>query len=397
MNDRSYSNLILFDPDDRDDLLPLTFTRPVGDLRVGILRIFEKWEHLLSAESSFLTQDYLHDLYPTQVGEKNLLINGSCLPDRDLLKAISQLEMGKAISYDGQIIAAKLDEQQYKRWINGGHVDSTAIDADLTLIKRPADIFSHNSREINRDYKLLTQGELTVPLPDYCQLVGSAEKVFIAPDASIEPCIINTEDGPVYIGKGAKILAGTMLRGPLAVGDKAVVKMGAKIYGGTTIGPACKVGGEVSNVVFYGNSNKGHDGYLGNSVVGEWCNFGADTNCSNLKNDYSEVRVWSYVQERFLKTGLQFHGLIMGDHAKCAINTMFNTGTMVGVFANVFGDGFPRPFVPDFSWGGKATYRLDQALLTAERVMIRRGQTLSEPQKQMLAEVFEQTKKWRRE
>ncbi|MEO0789741.1 MAG: putative sugar nucleotidyl transferase [Bacteroidota bacterium] len=393
----SKTHLILFDGQNRDDLLPLSFTRPVAHLRVGILCIYEKWERSLNLNTSYYTQSYLSPLFPTNSGEENLLINGSYLPNDDLIATISGLKLGNALFDGDQMVAAKLDAEQFEQWTNGQEILGINTDKPLRHIRRPADIFTFNGDEIKRDFQLITKGRTSEPIPNGCQIIGSSDRIFIEQDAVIEPCIINTQDGPVYIGKGAKILAGAMLRGPLSLGDKAVVKMGAKIYKDTTIGPACKVGGELSNVVFYGNSNKGHDGYLGNSVVGEWCNFGADTNCSNLKNDYGEVRVWSYVSGRFAKTGLQFHGLIMGDHAKCAINTMFNTGTVVGIFANVFGDGFPRPFIPDFSWGGKTTYRLDQALATAERVMIRRGQSLDDHQKQMLAEVFEQTKKWRRE
>ncbi|MEM6395485.1 MAG: putative sugar nucleotidyl transferase [Bacteroidota bacterium] len=393
-------NLILFDGKSRDHLLPLTFTRPVGSLRVGTLCIYEKWEKRLNTPASFLTQDYLSELFPIRAGDHNLLIDGSCLPDKSLLEKIDQLGLGEAIFYRGEMIAALLDRAQLFSWKddkNTGLFTAFEYEEDISKIDAPADIFALNDTELVKDFQLITTGRSSALLPEHCQVVGPMDKLFIEQGTKIEPCTIIVNDGPIYIGRQATILAGAMLRGPLSIGDRSVIKMGAKIYGATTIGPSCKAGGEINNVLFYANSNKGHGGYLGNSIVGEWCNFGADTNCSNLKNDYGNVRVWSYVEGRFSQTNRQFHGLIMADHAKCAINTMFNTGTVVGVSANVFGDGFHRPFIPDFSWGGKATYKLDQALATAERVMARRDRVLDEAERQMLKAVFEQTKKWRRE
>lgn len=396
------THIVLFDSDCREQLLPLTFTRPVADLRVGILTIKEKFEKLVDIPVSFLTQDHLSELFPLLYGEQNLLINGSILPDQDFIHWALQIPVGTAWVRDGELFAANLDRAALSRLVDDqdlGDIQLNDFKEDGFLsIKRPADIFRLNDQAIRADFKLLTQGRTSQPLPDSNTLIGPADQLFIEEGASVEASILNVKQGPIYIGKDAKILEGCMLRGPIALGAKSVLKMGAKIYGATTLGHQCKVGGEVSNVVFQSNSNKGHDGYLGNAVIGEWCNIGADTNASNLKNDYSEVKVWSYPEGRFSKTGLQFHGLIMGDHSKAGINTMFNTGTVVGVSANVYGEGFPRTFIPSFSWGGASglqTYRLDKALATAERVMIRRNKALTPADKAMLAHVFEATAQYR--
>ncbi|MEM7572688.1 MAG: GlmU family protein [Bacteroidota bacterium] len=396
------THLILFDSEMRNHLLPLTFTRPLGDLRVGIMTIREKWEERLGLPASFLTQDYLSESYPIEYGERNLVINGSVLPTDLLTAMLVRLQPGTAYLKGDELIGACLDKKAVESLIKDedfGELQGYEIgDTELLQVKRPGDIFGLNDQALREDFSLLRPGRTSAQLPEHCQLVGPEDQLFIAPDAELEPCIINTASGPVYISKGAKILAGAMLRGPLYLGKDSVVKMGAKIYGGTSIGPSCKVGGEINNAVLYANCNKGHDGYLGNSVLGEWCNLGADTNVSNLKNDYGEVRSWSYVDQRFTPTGRQFHGLIMGDHSKTAINCMLNTGTVVGVSANVFGDGFPRPFIPSFSWGGasgKTTYKLDKALATAERVMQRRGQEISPAYAHILKEVFQLTEEYR--
>lgn len=397
------SQIILFDADVRNHLLPLTYSRPVGDLRVGILTIAEKWERHLGMPVSYLTQDYLADLYPLRVQDHNLLVNGSVLPTAEIIALVLDLAPGQAYLQNGALIAACLDQAAVRSLAEDqdfGAIQAFDLgDQPLLRITRPADIFRMNDTAIREDFLLLTAGRTSAPLPPSNALIGSPENLFLEAGVDVEACTINVKSGPVYLGRDATLLEGGLIRGPFAMGPESVLKMGAKIYGPTTLGPHCKVGGEVNNVVFQANSNKGHDGYLGNSVVGEWCNIGADTNASNLRNDYAEVRVWSYPEGRFAKTGLQFHGLIMADHAKIGINTMLNTGTVMGFSANVFGEGFPRAFIPSFSWGGASgfrTYRRDKAMETAERVMSRRSQPLTEAHQRMFAAIFEESGQYRK-
>jgi UDP-N-acetylglucosamine diphosphorylase/glucosamine-1-phosphate N-acetyltransferase len=397
------THLILFDSDCRETLLPLTYTRPVADLRVGITTIKEKYEQLIDLPVSFLTQDHLSELYPLLYGERNLLINGSLIPDPDFIHWAAQIELGTAYVRRGELIATHLDREALMNLVDGHEFGQIKVqeyeEEGIDKLTTPADVFLLNDKAIRADFARLTEGRSSASLPASNTLIGPADQLFIEAGASIEGAILNVKNGPIYVGKDAQILEGCLLRGPIALCEGSVLKMGAKIYGATSVGPSCKVGGEVSNVVFQANSNKGHDGYLGNAAIGQWCNIGAGTNASNLKNDYSEVRVWSYAEGRFAKTGQQFHGLIMADHAKAGINTMFNTGTVVGVAANIFGEGFPRTFIPSFSWGGKAgvqTYRLDKALETAERVMARRSVPLTDADRRMLEFVFEASKEYRR-
>lgn len=373
--------LILFDGPQRDHLLPLTFSRPVADLRVGILTIREKWEKRLTVSASFLTQDYLTAKFPLCGGDDNLVVDGGLLPDDELVNRIRALAMNEVLvsSDRSQVIAARIDQNGLAQWRHTGalsdYPNMVKHATEARRIGQIEDLFTHNFGEIRHDFQLLTQGRQSAALSSSNTLIGPPENCFLEPSASVEAAVINCEDGPIYFGAGCKVLEGCLLRAPLAVGEGALLKMGAKIYGGTTIGPRCKAGGEINNAILHANSNKGHDGYLGNSFIGEWCNLGADTNASNLRNDYGEVRVWSYAEQGFRRTGRQFFGLVMGDHSKCGINTMFNTGTIVGFSCNVFGEGFPRPFIPSFSWGGAAgleLYRLDKAMATAERVMARR-------------------------
>lgn len=388
-------NLILFDGDSRNHLLPLTFSRPVAGLRIGILTIGEKWERHLESPASFLTEDYLGGLFPLEIGEDNLLVNGDILPTPEMVALVNSLSPGSGYTMEGELVAARLDRSATETL--AGDKDFSKITAEelkgqsLLRVRRPAALFGLNDQAIRADFALLTTGRASAKLSATNTVIGPLENLFVEEGVRAEACIFNVEDGPVYLGKDCAILEGSMLRSPLVVGEGSVIKMGAKIYGATTLGPSTKVGGEINNVVFQGNCNKGHDGFLGNAFVGEWCNIGADTNASNLRNDYGEVRVWSYPEGRFAKTGKQFHGLIMADHAKAGINTMFNTGTVVGFSANVFGEGFPRTFIPSFSWGGAGgyqTYRMDKALATAERVMERRGVVLTEAHKAVFAAVF---------
>lgn len=396
------THLILFDGESRDHLLPLSYTRPVADLRVGILTIKEKWQRLLGLPTSFLTQDYLEPIFPLNYGDQNLLINGNLLPDEHLIANFKKLKPGQSFTYSGDLLAVCLDYKSTQALIKGdefGELEVNQYTASKPMrIQAPGDIFAYNAAGIEADFQLLTKGRVSAPLSATNTLIGPADQLFIEEGASLEAAVLNVKDGPIYIAKDAVVLEGCLLRGPIAIGEGSVLKMGAKIYSGTTLGPQCKVGGEVNNVVFQANSNKGHDGYLGNSVIGQWCNLGADSNSSNLRNDYAEVRVWSYPAQRFAPTGRQFHGLIMGDHSKAGINTMFNTGTVVGVSANIFGEGFPRSFIPSFSWGGNRgfhTYRIDKAIATAERVMARRGRILTAAEKEMFQLIFTASEQYR--
>lgn len=398
------AHIILFDAEVRNQLLPLTYARPVGDLRVGILTIAEKWEHHLRMPVSFLTQSYLQELFPLAYGEQNLLINGSIMPTPDVVALILALSPGEAYIKEGELLAACLNRDAVKALADDQDFDELSAfelgDQPLLRISRPADIFGMNDVAIREDFVLLTAGRTSAEPSATNTIIGPRENLFLEPGVKMEACILNVEDGPVYIGKGAIILEGSLLRSPLALGEGSLVKMGAKIYGGTTLGPQCKVGGEVNNVVFQGNSNKGHDGFLGNAAIGEWCNIGADTNASNLKNDYGEVRVWSYPEGRFAKTGLQFHGLVLGDHSKAGINTMFNTATVVGFSSNVYGEGFPRTFIPSFIWGGAGgvtTYKLEKAKATAARVMARRKVPFTEAHGRLFDAVFTESSEYRKD
>ena len=393
-------SLILFDDHAWAGMLPLTWLRPVCHLRIGALTLAERWERMLDGVATPLTQDYLAEEYPLEVSYDNLFINASLLPTRELVTAILDLHRGEALTQDDELLAARLDRETLDRLAADGELDELPgyeYEGPARLLRRPYDLFRLNAECIAGDFALLTAGRASAPLSDTNTVIGT-HPVFLEEGARVEAAVINTEDGPVYLGRDAKVMEGCLLRGPLALNAGAVLKMGAKVYGGTTVGPGCKVGGEVSNVVFQGYANKGHDGFVGNAVIGHWCNLGADTNASNMKNNYADVRLWDYTEERFVDTGLQFCGLVMGDHAKCGINTMFNTGTVVGVGANVFGGGFPRNFVPDFSWGGasgQVTYRLDKMLETAERAMARRGRTLSPAARHSLGACFDLTAKHR--
>lgn len=377
-----------FNDEYNSHLYPLTLTRPAADLRCGILRIFEKWNHLLSPEGyGFECPEFLHGKFPASAQDANLRINGRLLPDNYLLDAMNKMQPGERLM-KGQTVLIEMP---------GGEQKDTEADFPVRLIQRPYDLFIETGREIENDFKLLTRGRVSASVSSTVQILGK-HPVFVEEGAKLECCVINSNNGPVYIGRNAEIMEGCLVRGPFAMGEGSVLKLGAKVYGPTSMGPYCVVGGEVNNISMQGYSNKGHDGFLGNAVLGEWCNIGADSNCSNLKNNYEEVKVWNYASGRFDRSGQQFCGLIMGDHSKCGINTMFNTGTVVGVAANIFGAGFPRQFVPDFAWGGASgfvTYKLDAAFKTASLVMPRRKIEFTEADKEILEAVFDRTKEWR--
>ncbi len=389
-------NYILFDGTVRNQLLPFTFTRPVADIRVGILTIREKWEMLLGSTTTTVTEDYLSEKYPFLELEKNILINASFLPSENLVNIVKGLQENQAIFYNDEPIAFFSNEEQ--------EIDFETFEIlqyeykDVLRIEYTWDIFSKNGEAINRDFEMLTKGRKSEPIPNDV-FAKNAEHIFIEDGAKLTNCSLNAESGHIYIGKNAEVMEGSLVRGPFALCEESTLKLASKIYGATTVGPHSKVGGEVNNSVIFGYSNKGHDGFLGNSVLGEWCNLGADTNNSNLKNNYAEVKLWDYETEKFAATGLQFCGLMMGDHSKCGINTMFNTGTVVGVSANIFGSGFPRNFIPSFSWGGSGgmtTYKTDKAFEVAKVVMSRRQIEFTETDAKILQQIFDDSVEWRK-
>jgi UDP-N-acetylglucosamine diphosphorylase/glucosamine-1-phosphate N-acetyltransferase len=391
-------NLILFDDlAIIDHLKPFTYTRPISELRIGILTIKEKWEKALGLDACYHTQFHLSGKFPCRYAAVNLLVNASLLPDAALCARILSLPIHHALVHNDTIIALKLDATNARQYLGGQLIEplsGSEWTTPYTQVQHVWDIFSMNDAEIKRDFETLTKGRKSQPLSDDNRLLGDAAQLFIEEGASVNCSILNTKTGPIYIGKDAEVLEGCMLRGPLAMCEHSATKMGTKIYGATTLGPHCKVGGEINNSVMIGYSNKGHDGFLGNSVIGEWCNLGADTNNSNLKNNYGFVKVWNYASRSYEDSKLQFCGLFMGDHSKCGINTMFNTGTVVGVSANVFGAGFPEKFIPSFAWGGAesmTTYKLEEAVEAAERMMQRRKIELSEEDEQMLCAVYQQS------
>lgn len=394
------TNFILFDGKSRDNLLPLTYTRPVADIRVGILTIREKWEKYLNEELTFLTSSYLAKKFPPRVESNNILINGSVLPVPDLLGKITSLKVNQALVHHDEIIAVRLDQKSvsgFNHANTGGYELLPYKEGEILQIQHLWDIFKDNGREIENDFQLLTKGRKSAPLGNTVQVIG--DHYFVEDGFQGAYFTLNANTGPVYLGKNSEIMEGSVVRGPFVLGEHSVLKIGAKIYGPTTIGPYCKVGGEVNNSVFMGYANKAHDGFLGNAVIGEWCNIGADSNNSNLKNNYDEVRLWNYPTERFEKTGLQFCGLVMGDHSKCGINTMFNTGTVVGVSANIFGAGFPRNFIPSFAWGGAhgfTVYNFKKACEVAAKVFERRELEFDDEEQSILQHIFDETTKYRK-
>lgn len=392
-------HLILFDDHSWDNLLPLTFTRPVSGLRVGILTIDEKWERILGSKPSHSTRPHLAKKFELKTGETNLFINGSLLPDKEVINAILVMKDGDILEKDGSLLAVvtgklNADRFEVKEWLGKG----TEYAGHVSMVDYPGKIFSLNGQEIEADFDLVTRNKTSERLSDTVRVLHPG-RVFAEPGFKGEFFTLNTSNGPIYLGEDSEIMEGSVIRGPFALCEGSTVKLSAKIYGPTTIGPFSKVGGEIKNSVILANSSKGHDGFLGNSVIGEWCNLGADTNNSNLKNNYGEVKIWNYPSNRFMKTGLQFFGLIMGDHSKCGINTMFNTGTVVGVSANIFGSGFPSTFIPSFSWGGAdgfTTYKMDKALETASLVFERRDLQLTEVDRAILDYIFRFSEQFRK-
>ncbi|WP_194976126.1 GlmU family protein [Aquiflexum lacus] len=391
-------NLILFDdPAIRGSLLPFTFTRPIADIRVGILKISEKWEKYSDLKSGFHTQDYLSEKYPKN-DSPALMVNGAICPDKELWEMVAGLKTNQSLWSQNMLIACHSEQPALFQPEQAKKNEAIQYESDFISIQKTWNIFQYNAAELQKDFELITSGRISKEISDPHTIVYNPSQVFVEEGAKIKAAVLNAEGGPIYIGKNSEVQEGALIRGPFALCEGSTVNMGAKLRGDTTVGPFSKVGGEISNSVIFGYSNKGHDGFLGNAVIGEWCNLGADTNTSNLKNNYAPVKVWDYTRGGFSNTGLQFCGLMMGDHAKCGINTMFNTGTVVGVGANVFGDGFPRNFIPSFSWGGASgfsTFQVRKFEEVAIAVMKRRGKVYDQTEKEIIQKVFELTRHYR--
>jgi UDP-N-acetylglucosamine diphosphorylase/glucosamine-1-phosphate N-acetyltransferase len=391
-------NYILFDDEARHALLPFTHTRPVADIRCGIFTMRERWEKLLGQATGTLTSKFLRELYPLNIEEENIWISGALFGTVELAATIRTMPSESVLKNDGEVIAIRSKKSVAVIRSENPGLEEKSYEQPYLKLRHKWDIFALNEQAIKLDFALLTEGRNSAPLPD-AVIASAKENIFIEEGASVQPgTIINATGGPVYIAKGAEIMEGCLVRGPFALGEGAVLKMGAKVYGGTTIGPGCKVGGEVSNAVFFANSNKGHDGFVGNAVIGEWCNLGADTNASNLKNNYDTVKIWDEYTAKTISTDLTFCGLLMGDHSKCGINTMFNTGTVVGVSCNIYGGNFPEKFIPSFTWGGSdgsVTYNFPRAMDTARRMMARRHLELTPAAENMYKYIFDLTQEQR--
>lgn len=379
-------NIILFDdPTLRIALLPFTFTRPVSAIRVGILTIAEKWEKRLNVKVSFKTENYLQKKFPVISTTDNFLINGAVCPDDLLIDTIKALPSGYYLVKDALLVATHNPEDQMSTR------NTIEYPNQITLIDHPWKIFRENANQLKLDFRLITSGRKSAPLKDKYTAVYGEGNIFLEEGVSVLASVLNAESGPIYLGKNSTIQEGVVIRGSFALCESAQINMGAKIRGDTTVGPHSKIGGEVSNSVIFGNSNKAHDGYLGNSVLGEWCNLGAGTNTSNLKNNYDTVKLWSHAENNFKNTGLQFCGLMMGDHSKCGISTMFNTGTVVDVCSNIFGSGLPPNYIPSFAWGGAngfTMYRIEKAMETISKVMGRRNADFDKDDQDILLHLF---------
>ncbi|MFM7054490.1 MAG: GlmU family protein [Bacteroidota bacterium] len=386
------TNAVLFDFN-RRSLLPFTFTRPTSEIRVGIWTIKEHWEALLEQPVSYLTEDYLTGKFPVWKESENLFLNGNVIPDARLTNAARELSLGQRLVKNGVPLAAYAEGWPDPLYPYGRFRD-IEFEGEVNSIRNLWDIFTQCGVHIQSQFNLIIKDRKSQPLSPTNRIIGNG-KVFIEEGAKVECSVFNTEAGPIYIGKNAEVMEGCLVRGPFVLWHHATLKMGAKIYGPTVIGPHCKVGGEVNNSVFFGYSNKAHDGFIGNSVIGEWCNLGADTNNSNLKNNYSVVQVHSIESGKLIPTGLKFCGVFMADHAKCGINTMLNTGTVIGVAANIFGSGFPPKFIPSFSWGGfegSESFQIDKAVALAREVFSRRSVDFDQTEEKLMRTVYELTK-----
>ncbi len=388
-------NIILFDDESREQMLPLSYTRPVAEIRTGIYTIRERWEKLLRGKASYITSDYLSDRYPMHFADDNFVINGALMPNDRLVRLIEQLDPNEALMEEGNLLAARLNRRQFEFLLRDEAIEEIAGlelgETPFIHLAYPWDLFLYLRATIEYDFDLITHGRVSQSIPSNNQVI-SPDNIFLEEGAQVNCAILNAQSGPIYIGRNAHIMEGAIIRGPVTIGEDSVIKMGAMIYGPVTIGPDCKVGGEVKEVVMLGHANKAHDGFLGNSIIGEWCNLGAGTTVSNLKNNYSTVRMWDHASQSMMDTGLQFLGMVMGDHSKSGIQTMINTGTTIGVACNIFGAGFPPKFIPSFSWGGASglvTHRLEEAMETATRAMARRSVEFSAVDEKIFRHIYQ--------
>lgn len=386
-------NLIFFDDKYTEHLLPLTFYRPTAKLLTGIMTTAERWQKIFNANGSYLTRPWLSEKFPLLIGDDNLIINGRALPDDNLIREIHDLKTGECLMIEDVMIAARTDQQYMEKPLAGFGLKDFVVKriSEAKMILNGWDLFAFNEEFIKYDFEMITSGRKSVVLNPSNTIIGDGN-IFLEEGVSADCAVFNTTNGPIYLGENTTVMEGSVVRGPFALCDHSTLKVMSKIYGPTTIGPHCKVGGEVNNSVFLGYSNKAHDGFLGQAVISEWCNLGADTNNSNLKNTYDIVKMWSYTDQRFVKTGLQFCGLIMGDHSKCGINTMFNTGTVVGVNCNIFGAGYQKNLIPSFSWGGGSTprkpYPLAKNMQVATAVYKRRNLEFDQTEQDLMTAVY---------
>ncbi len=378
--------VLIDDPTVWRNFLPLTFTKPVSYLRCGILTIKQKWEKFLDVSVMVHSEKYLSKKFNNFSKSEAIFISSNVMPNKQLVELIKNLKTNQALTFNNKLIAfngvSKQNENQ--------NLNCTELTIEPLTLNNVWDIFQKNSEALKNDFEILTQNKKSENISSSNTIIGDKNLIFLEKGAKVEACILNTNSGPIYLGEESEIMEGSVVRGGLALCEHSVLKLSTKIYGATTIGPYSKVGGEVNNSVIFGYSNKAHDGFLGNSVIGEWCNLGADTNNSNLKNNYGNVKLYNYLQKTMIDTGLQFCGLIMGDYSKSGINTMFNTGTVVGVGANVFGSGFPSTHINNFSWGGVegfSEYQIEKLIETTKIVYNRRGLVFDNVDEQILFDI----------
>lgn len=399
-------NIVLFDlPGVHDQLLPLSYTRPVADFVLGTSTLREKWEEMMPGDYSYFTAPYLSEKYPMKEAGDTLFIASNIVASPELAAALGTLPADAALTArntegDEVLVAFRGTPGAFRGIIGreGVEMNVMQFDSRVTEVRRLTDIFRLNGRQIEDDFQRLCPHREGQPIHRSNIVIGSPELIFIESGAVVEGVVLNASHGPIYIGRDVEVMEGSCLRGPIALLEHATVNMGTKIYPGTTIGPWCKVGGELNNVVMFGYSNKAHDGFLGNAVIGQWCNLGAGCVASNLKNDYTEIKLWNYPAHRFLRTGLQFCGLIMADHSKAGINTMFNTATVVGVGVNIHGSGFPRNFVASFQEGGAAGFNdvpMEKFFSIAERMMARRGKALTDAEVRIFNDIRRQAENYK--
>jgi len=390
---------VLFEDDARIQLRPFTFTRPVAEIWLGMAPNRLRWEKILGRTCSIAAENHLQKKYPLEFADDNILINSAVLPYNGLAERLGNLGKREALAKDQKILAVRLSGYEAEQFVQRKipPLKTFQFDGKPLIMRQAWELYRMNRDVFLLDYNLFTKNKVSASLPSQVTCIG--QQIFIEEGAVLAPCIINSETGPVYISRHAEIMEGALVRGPLYLGEQSVIKMGTRIYGATTLGPGCKIGGEVNNCIVFGNTNKAHDGFIGNSVIGEWVNMGANTNCSNLKNNYAPIRVWSYAEEKFTETGLQFCGLMMGDYSKSGISSMFNTGTVAGISVNVFGAGFLPKYIPSFSWGEPGelkTFQPEKAIESARRMMERRNFFMTEIDEQILLDVFNLTLEYRK-